>query len=55
MEFFSTFNDLLTKKPYILQKYSLRAIVLMKEIISKARSEINEQCYKDLAEKTKHL
>ena len=42
VEFFKKFNDLLTDKPYTLQKCSLQGIVLAKEIISKARDEANE-------------
>ena len=42
MEFFMKFNDILTNKPYTLQKCSLQGIVLAKEIISKARDEAIE-------------
>ena len=43
------FGTLLTFRPEILQKCSFHGIILAKEILSKAREEINEHCVSDLA------
>ena len=43
-EFYDKFSTVLRDKPYILQKCSLHGIVLVKEIISKAREEANLEC-----------
>ena len=43
-EFYDKFSTVLREKPYILQKCSLHGIVLVKEIISKARAEANLEC-----------
>ena len=43
------FGSLLTFRPEILQKCSFHGIILAKEILSKAREEINEHCMTDLA------
>ena len=43
-EFYNKFSTVLRDKPYILQKCSLHGIVLVKEIISKAREEANLEC-----------
>ena len=38
------YSFLLTEKPYTFQKCSLHAIILAKEILSKAREEANVRC-----------
>ena len=43
------FGSLMTFRPEILQKCSFHGIILAKEILSKAREEINDHCVKDLA------
>ena len=43
-EFYKKFIYLLNEKPYTLQKCSLHGIVLAKEILSKTREEVNQQC-----------
>ena len=47
------FGSLLTFRPEILQKCSFHGIILAKEILSKAREEINEHCVTDLAHEIK--
>ena len=47
------FGLLLTHRPEILQKCSFHGIILAKEILSKAREEINELCVTDLAHEIK--
>ena len=54
-EFYDKFSTLLRDKPYILQKCSLHGTVLVKEIISKAREEANEECQENLAIQIKEL
>ena len=44
----------MTFKPQILQKCSFHGIILSKEIISKAREEVNELCVIDLAKEIKN-
>ena len=48
------FGSLLTFRPEILQKCSFHGIILAKEILSKAREEINEYCFTDLAYEIKN-
>ena len=43
------FGAYLTEKPFIFQKFSSHGLVLAKEILSRAREEVNEQCIEDLA------
>ena len=43
------FGYYLAEKPYIFQKFSYPCLVLAREILSKARDEVNQQCMKDLA------
>ena len=49
-----SFVSLLTLRPQILQKCSFHGIILAKEILSKAREEINEHCVTDLAHEIKY-
>ena len=49
------YSFLLTEKPYTMQKCSLDAIVLAKEILSKAREEAQDQCAKNMAKQIKEL
>ena len=48
------FGSLLTFRPQVLQKCSFHGILLSKEIISKAREEVNEHCVTDLAHEVKN-
>ena len=54
VELQSDFCKILIYKPQVLQKCSLHGMILAKEIIAKARDEINELCMKDLANEIKH-
>ena len=38
---------ILKDRPYIIQKCSMHGILLVKEILSKAREEINSNCYEE--------
>ena len=48
------FGNLLIYRPQILQKCSFHGMILAKEIIAKARDEINELCMQDLAQEIKN-
>ena len=43
------FGAYLTERPFVFQKYSSHGLVLAKEMLSKAREEVNQQCLEDLA------
>ena len=47
--FQKTFGSYLTGKPYIFQKFSFHGLILAREILSKARDEVNQHCLEDLA------
>ena len=53
LKFQQKFSVLLKDKPYTLQKCSLHGLILAKEIIAKARDEVNDQCQVDLANQLK--
>ena len=40
-EFKKTFGSYLSGKPYIFQKFSFHGLVLARELLSKARDEVN--------------
>ena len=44
-----TFGSYLREKPYIFQKFSFHSLVLAREILSRAREEVNQHCMEDLA------
>ena len=48
-QFKEIFVNYLCGKPHIFQKFPLDSLILAREIISKARDEINKQCVDDLA------
>ena len=47
--FQKTFGSYLTGKPYIFHKFSFHGLILAREILSKARDEVNQHCLEDLA------
>ena len=47
--FKKTFGSYLSGKPHIFQKFSFHGLILAREILSKAREEVNQNCMKDLA------
>ena len=47
--FQKTFGSYLNGKPYIFQKFSFHGLILAREILSKARDEVNQHCLEDLA------
>ena len=47
--FSKNFGSYLRERPFIFQKCLFPGLVLAKEIISKAREEVNELCMEDLA------
>ena len=42
--FKKTFGAYLTRKPFVFQKFSFHGLILAREILSKAREEVNEHC-----------
>ena len=44
-----TFGSYLREKPFIFQKFSFHSLVLAREILSRAREEVNQHCMEDLA------
>ena len=47
--FQKTFGSYLNGKPFIFQKFSFHGLILAREILSKARDEVNQHCLEDLA------
>ena len=47
--FKKTFGSYLTGRPFIFQKFSFHGLILAKEILSRAREEVNQHCMEDLA------
>ena len=43
------FGAYLIERPFLFQKFSSHGLLLAKEILSKAREEVNQQCMEDLA------
>ena len=43
------FGAYLAERPFVFQKFSTHGLVLAKEILSKTREEVNQQCMEDLA------
>ena len=43
------FGSYLHHKPNIFQKFSFHGLVLAREILSRAREEVNQHCMEDLA------
>ena len=39
----------MTERPFVFQKFSFHGLVLVKEILSKARDEVNQMCLEDLS------
>ena len=48
--FRSFFGSYLHDRPFIFQKFSFHGLILAREILSKAREEVNKLCMEDLAE-----
>ena len=48
-KFKQTFGSYLREKPYIFQKFSFHGLILAREILSRAREEVNQHCMEDLA------
>ena len=44
-----TFGIYLSERSYVFQKFSFHGLILAREILSKAREEVNKQCLEDLA------
>ena len=44
-----TFGAYLRGKPYIFQKFSFHGLILARELLSRAREEVNQHCVEDLA------
>ena len=47
--FQKTFGSYLSGRPQIFQKFSFHGLILAREILSKARDEVNQHCMEDLA------
>ena len=47
------FGAYLSERPFIFQKFSFHGLVLAKEILSKARDEVNQMCMEDLSNEIK--
>ena len=48
-KFKKTFGNYLRRRPFIFQKFSFHGLVLARELLSKAREEVNQHCMEDLA------
>lgn len=49
-DFQKTFGSYLSGKPFIFQKFTFHGLILAREILSKAREEVNQHCMEDLAQ-----
>ena len=47
--FKKTFGSFLIGRPFIFQKFSFHGLILAREILSRAREEVNQHCMEDLA------
>ena len=48
-DFQKTFGSYLSGRPFIFQKFSFHGLILAREILSRARDEVNQHCMEDLA------
>ena len=49
-----TFGNYLHIRPAIFQKFTLEALLLVREIISKSHDEINQTCIEDMAKEVRN-